>query len=374
MDVNLPGHRRHRGHPAAHRGPDGPVVVLLSTYDEDQFDLDGCGCRGLRRQGGLRARTGSPRPGPRPAADREHATGQRSDPSARVDASRPAASTRSCIACRSIRRATPGSVSTRSRRPAQVDAAAVGRARLRAAEVDAPPPPAARTAARCRRGRADRHRPASRPQRRLEPGPGQLGGEHPPGQVPQRLQRRVHARRPARSSRAGSPCRDRGPLAEHAGRRWGSTSREIAASSVRRTRVVGLDDPGAGPGELRGGPVELGDVRRPAGPPARCCGTRPRPGRRGLAAAARRRAQPAAPRERHRDAAQVAAVRPADRGAPRSRRRSPSPRRREAARAAASPSRPRGRRALAGRRGDRRQQRRRRGVSASRRLKSASAS
>ena len=24
-------------------GPDGPVVVLLSTYDEDQFDLDGCG-------------------------------------------------------------------------------------------------------------------------------------------------------------------------------------------------------------------------------------------------------------------------------------------------------------------------------------------
>ena len=37
-------HRRHRGDPAAHRpARSRPVVVLLSTYDEDQFDLDGCG-------------------------------------------------------------------------------------------------------------------------------------------------------------------------------------------------------------------------------------------------------------------------------------------------------------------------------------------
>ena len=29
--------------PGQAAAPDGPVVVLLSTYDEDQFDLDGCG-------------------------------------------------------------------------------------------------------------------------------------------------------------------------------------------------------------------------------------------------------------------------------------------------------------------------------------------
>jgi two-component system response regulator AlgR len=43
MDVNLPG---IDGIEAARRlasGPDGPVVVLLSTYDEDQFELDGSG-------------------------------------------------------------------------------------------------------------------------------------------------------------------------------------------------------------------------------------------------------------------------------------------------------------------------------------------
>ena len=43
MDVNLPG---ISGIDAARRltkGPGGPVVVLLSTYDEDEFDLEGCG-------------------------------------------------------------------------------------------------------------------------------------------------------------------------------------------------------------------------------------------------------------------------------------------------------------------------------------------
>jgi DNA-binding NarL/FixJ family response regulator len=43
MDVHLPG---IDGIEAARRlaaGGDGPVVVLLSTYDEDQFDLTGSG-------------------------------------------------------------------------------------------------------------------------------------------------------------------------------------------------------------------------------------------------------------------------------------------------------------------------------------------
>jgi DNA-binding NarL/FixJ family response regulator len=43
MDVNLPGidgieASRRLTEPAG-----GPVVVLLSTYDEDEFDIDGCG-------------------------------------------------------------------------------------------------------------------------------------------------------------------------------------------------------------------------------------------------------------------------------------------------------------------------------------------
>jgi CheY-like chemotaxis protein len=42
MDVNLPG---IDGIEAAQliRGEQGPVVVLLSTYDEDEFDLQGSG-------------------------------------------------------------------------------------------------------------------------------------------------------------------------------------------------------------------------------------------------------------------------------------------------------------------------------------------
>jgi two-component system response regulator AlgR len=40
MDVNLPG---IGGVEAATHLSGGPVVVLLSTYDEDEFDMTGCG-------------------------------------------------------------------------------------------------------------------------------------------------------------------------------------------------------------------------------------------------------------------------------------------------------------------------------------------
>ena len=42
MDVNLPGIDGIEATRRLTSGPDGPVVVLLSTYDEDQFDLAGC--------------------------------------------------------------------------------------------------------------------------------------------------------------------------------------------------------------------------------------------------------------------------------------------------------------------------------------------
>ena len=43
MDVNLPGIDGIEATRRLTAAPDGPVVVLLSTYDEDQFDLAGCG-------------------------------------------------------------------------------------------------------------------------------------------------------------------------------------------------------------------------------------------------------------------------------------------------------------------------------------------
>jgi two-component system response regulator AlgR len=43
MDVNLPGIDGIEATRRLTSAPDGPVVVLLSTYDEDQFELAGSG-------------------------------------------------------------------------------------------------------------------------------------------------------------------------------------------------------------------------------------------------------------------------------------------------------------------------------------------
>jgi DNA-binding NarL/FixJ family response regulator len=43
MDVNLPGIDGIEASRRLTSGPHGPVVVLLSTYDEDEFDLSGSG-------------------------------------------------------------------------------------------------------------------------------------------------------------------------------------------------------------------------------------------------------------------------------------------------------------------------------------------
>jgi len=43
MDIHLPGIDGIEASRRLTEGPDGPVVVLLSTYDEDQFDLAGSG-------------------------------------------------------------------------------------------------------------------------------------------------------------------------------------------------------------------------------------------------------------------------------------------------------------------------------------------
>ena len=43
MDVNLPGIDGVEATRQIRQAPDAPVVILLSTYDEDEFDRSGCG-------------------------------------------------------------------------------------------------------------------------------------------------------------------------------------------------------------------------------------------------------------------------------------------------------------------------------------------
>ncbi len=43
MDVNLPGIDGVEATRRIRQAPDAPVVILLSTYDEDEFDQTGCG-------------------------------------------------------------------------------------------------------------------------------------------------------------------------------------------------------------------------------------------------------------------------------------------------------------------------------------------
>jgi len=43
MDVNLPGIDGIEATRQIRQAPDAPVVILLSTYDEDEFDRQGCG-------------------------------------------------------------------------------------------------------------------------------------------------------------------------------------------------------------------------------------------------------------------------------------------------------------------------------------------
>ncbi len=53
MDVNLPGIDGIAATRLITANGDGPVVVLLSTYDEDDFDLVGCGAAAYVAKGGF---------------------------------------------------------------------------------------------------------------------------------------------------------------------------------------------------------------------------------------------------------------------------------------------------------------------------------
>ena len=53
MDVNLPGMSGVEATRRIRSRPDAPVVALLSTYDEDEVDHDGCGAAAYLTKVGL---------------------------------------------------------------------------------------------------------------------------------------------------------------------------------------------------------------------------------------------------------------------------------------------------------------------------------
>ena len=136
-------HRRDRGHPSAHRSRRRPVVVLLSTYDGGPVRRRRLRCRGLRRQGGVRAGPAVRGwPPPAPGADRRPDSSGRDGhaPSPGRRAVPPTASTRSMHRAAGRRRSAraPLDRSTRSSPTSDELHRATGRRRRRldAAEVD----------------------------------------------------------------------------------------------------------------------------------------------------------------------------------------------------------------------------------------------
>ena len=68
MDVNLPGHRRHRGHPAAHRRSGRPGGGAAVDVRRGPVRPRRVRCRGATSPRPPSARTGSQTSGPRPTA------------------------------------------------------------------------------------------------------------------------------------------------------------------------------------------------------------------------------------------------------------------------------------------------------------------
>ena len=308
MDVNLPGIDGIEATRRLSSVAGGPVVVLLSTYDEDQFELDGCGASAYvakaafgpdrlseawadaGREPTTRAAS-APVIGPRPrrsapagparsrgAAHRLHAVGDR----LQVD-------------CRGvaplIRSAQLGARERQLDRRRQAGRhASPRRSRSRGRPRPGAEPPARRRRRRSAsppaRSRASSDRSAG-----SRPGPGELRREHAAGELAQRLQRRVRAGDQPVDPGAGDPRRPRrGPDGSRRGAttRSGSTSRAMAASRVRRAASSASISRRRDSASCARRPVELGDVVGQAGSRVRCCGRPRRSGRRGLRAAAGR--------------------------------------------------------------------------------------
>ena len=265
MDVQPPRHRRHRGHPPVDRvagrarswSCSRPTTRTSSTWP----------AAARRRTSPRRrsVRTGSQRPGRRPPAgspteaydDRSVPTGidsvstcvlRREGPAHRLGpVARSPGRRCPCRAVPAMRRTSSSPSSVRSTVggsvsvPRGLDAAEVDR------RLDPRGEPAPRHVAVGPQGHRRRAAGQVRPERGLQPGPVQLGREHAPGQLAQRLQRGVRVGDQLASIPfAGRPRRDRLPCrvsAPGSSTRRGSTSREIGCLQRAAGGVVGLDDP-----------------------------------------------------------------------------------------------------------------------------------